>query len=121
MLPPLLASFIPYSHFIAPAAPEQLMVESIGPSWIAFSWQQSPMNGKITGHIILISGGGMERNVTVDGAQMYTNVTELESGTEYRLRVVAVAMDGKTSPPSSILVATTTVPGTIMCIHNTRI
>ena len=95
------------------------MIDGIGFTWIAFSWQQDQMNREITEYVILISGGGTGRNVTVGGAQMSTNVTELESGTEYRLRVVAVAMDGQTSPPSNVLIATTTLPGTIIHANHT--
>jgi len=97
------------------------MIDDIGSTWIAFSWEQNQMNREITKYIILISGGGTERNLTVDGAQMSTNVTELESGTEYRLKVVAVAMDGQRSPPSNVLIATTTLPGTIIHVNHTYI
>ena len=95
------------------------MIDGIGSTWIAFSWQQDQMNREITEYVILISGGGTGRNVTVGGAQMSTNVTELESGTEYRLRVVAVATDGQISPPSNVLIATTTLPGTIINTNHT--
>ena len=85
---------------------------SVGSSWITFSWQQSSMNVSIMRHIILVSGGGLERNVTVDGSQTDVNVTGLQSGTEYALRVIAVAIDGQRSPPSVALLATTSEPGT---------
>ena len=60
----------------------------------------------------------MERNVTVDGMNTSTNVTVLQSGTEYSLRVVAAGNDGQTSPPSNVLTATTSLPGNVY-MHKT--
>jgi len=66
---------------------------------------------EITGHVVLVSGGGTERNLTTDGARMSMNVTGLQSDTEYRLRIAALAMDGQMSPLSVVLIATTSLPG----------
>lgn len=102
---------------LAPAAPENLEVNSIGSTWIVFSWQQSDMDRDIVGYIILITGGDIERNVTIDSMNVSTNVTGLQSGTEYSLRVVTVAMDGQTSPPSTVLTATTSLLGNVCMLY----
>ena len=70
------------------------------------------MYSEIIGHIVLVSGGGMERNVTTDGARMSINVTGLQSNTQYRMRIAALAVDGQMSPLSLVLTATTSLPGT---------
>lgn len=74
------------------------------------------MYSEITGHIVLVSGDDMEHNVTIGGAQMSTNVTGLQPGSEYTLRLVAVAMDGQMSPLSFALSATTALPGIALCL-----
>ena len=74
------------------------------------------MYSEITGHVVLVSGGGMEHNVTTDGARMSMNVTGLQSDTEYRLRIAALAMDGQMSPLSVVLTATTSLQGTPACL-----
>ena len=104
--------FVPLiSQPVAPSAPEDLTVNSIGSSWIAFSWRQGTVYSEITGHVVLVSGGGTEHNVTTDDARMSMNVKGLQSDTEYRLRIAALAMDGQMSPLSLVLTATTSLPG----------
>ena len=61
----------------------------------------------------MITVGRRGTNVTVDGSESSMNVTGLLPGTEYTLRVVAVAVDGQISPPSSAITVSTTVPGTL--------
>ena len=87
------------------------MIDSFGPSWIAFSWQHNTTNLNIVRYIITISGDGREMNVTVDRSETSTNVTGLHPGTQYMLRVIAVALDGQNSPPSIELLAHTSIPG----------
>ena len=89
------------------------MIDRFGHSWIIFSWQHDTTNLNIIQYIITISGGGRQVNVSVDGSERSTNVTELHPGTEYMLRVMAVAEDGRSSPPSLTLLARTSIPG--MC------
>ena len=72
-----------------------LLLEGVGNSWISFSWNQSSNKIEVTEQIILVSGRGTKKNITVDVAQTQVNVTDLQSGTEYELRVIVVASDGK--------------------------
>ena len=78
-------------------------------SWIVLSWSLIPGDVLITSQIILLSGGGTERNITVEGNGTSLNVTGLQPGTEYSFRVIAVASNGQTSPPSVSFSATTVV------------
>ena len=78
-------------------------------SWIVLSWSLIPGDILITSQIILLSGGGIERNITVEGNGTSLNVTDLQPGTEYSFRVIAVASNGQTSPPSVSFSATTVV------------
>lgn len=91
-------------------APEGLVVDDIGFSWIAFSWQQLSTDVDIARSIIIIRGGGSAMNITVGGNGSSANVTGLQPGTEYTLQVVSEATDGQTSDPSSSLTATTLLP-----------
>ena len=84
------------------------MLESAGVSWIVLSWSLVPGDVLITAQVIFISGGGIERNITLEGSMTSVNVTGLQPGTEYSFRVIAVASDGQTSLPSVGLTATTT-------------
>ena len=92
-------------------APEGLVIDDIGFSWIAFSWQQLSTDVDIARSIVIIRGGGSAMNITVGGNGSSANVTGLQPGTEYTLQVVSVATDGQTSDPSSSLTATTLLPG----------
>ena len=77
---------------------------------------------ELSRHIILVSGGGVMRNVTVEGSEPNTNVTGLLPGTEYTFRVVAVSVYGDVtaeSPPSNSLSATTEVSGTVYMYRGT--
>ena len=99
---------------VPPSAPEDLFLEGFGATWIAFSWFfQIPIEIKIIFHI-LVSRGGMEWDITVDGDDTTVNVTDLLPGTEYVFRVTALASDGQLSPPSTPLITTTAFPR--MCI-----
>ena len=84
------------------------MLESVGKSWIQFSWSLFPGDALITTQVILVSGGGTERNITLEGNGTSVNVTGLQSGTEYTFRVIALARDEQTSPPSAPFTARTT-------------
>ena len=88
--------------------PEDLILESAGVSWIVLSWSLTPGDVLISSQIVLLSGGGTERNITLEGSTTSFNVTGLQPGTEYSFRVIAVASDGQTSLPSVALAATTT-------------
>ena len=94
------------------------MVEGVGSTWIVLSWQQDM---HIDRYIIMITVGGRGTNTTVDGSESTTNVTGLLPGTEYTLRVVAVAVNGQISPPSVTIVVSTTVPGSLFLIIVRRI
>ena len=83
------------------------MFESAGVSWIVLSWSLIPGDVLITAQIIFVSGGGIERNITLEGSVTSLNVTVLQPGTEYSFRVIAVASDGQTSAPSVSLAAST--------------
>ena len=103
-------------HFISavpPSAPVNLTLDSFGKSWVAFLWLQIPSEIDIESHIISVSGGGLEWDITIDGDQSTLNVTDLLPGTEYEFRITTVASDGQTSPQSTALVVTTrsTAPG----------
>ena len=62
-------------------------------------------------HIILINGGGKIRNMTVEGSETNTNMTGLQPGTDYILRVIAIAADGQKSLPSIAIMVTTLFQG----------
>ena len=85
------------------------MVESVDIFWILLSWDGGI--NMTTYYIIEISGAGVEVTAAVDGSETSKNVTELQQGTEYTLRVIAVATDGRISPPSVPLIVTTFVQG----------
>lgn len=89
------------------------MIGSVGHSWIMFSWQQDTTNTNIMQYIVIISGGGRQMNTTVDGSETSTNMTGLQPGTPYMLRVITVAQDGQKSPPSITLLANTSIPGIV--------
>ena len=101
---------------IVVSQPEDLVLESAGVSWIVLSWSLTPGDVLITAQVIFVSGGGIERNITLDGSGTSFNVTDLQPGTEYSFRVIAVASDGQTSAPSVFLTASTSeLEGTSMC------
>ncbi|CAI7989837.1 hypothetical protein GBAR_LOCUS348 [Geodia barretti] len=87
--------------------PENLVLESAGVSWIVVSWSLFPGDVLTSSQVILVSGGGTERNITLEGNGTSVNVTGLQSGTEYSFRVIAIASDGQTSTPSAVLTAST--------------
>ena len=104
--------FVCIHTYIAPLAPDNLMMESVGTFWIVLSWQQGPGNIDTLRYIVVISGDGQAMNTTVDGSETSTNITGLQPGREYMLRVIAVAVNGQRSPASTALMATTSEPVT---------
>ena len=86
------------------------MLENTGVSWILLSWSLFPGDVLITSQIVLISGGRIERNLTLEGSGTTFNVTGLQPGTEYSFRVIAVASNGQTSLPSVLFTASTSEP-----------
>lgn len=96
---------------LAPAAPVNLEVESVGSSWIVISWQQPSGNQKIVQQEVHIVGGGERRILPVPGAVMMVNVTGLEPGTEYTFKITSEAFDGQKSLISEGITASTCFPG----------
>ena len=82
----------------------------VGSTWITLSWEQVPTSTVVVNQTVIISGGGITHNVTVDGSQSSLNVTELTSGVTYTLQVVAVADDGQMSFPSVAVTSMTLFP-----------
>ena len=71
--------------------------------------------------MILVVGGGEEKNVTVGSSSMFTNVTGLLPGTHYTFRVVVVSVLGgvqAASPPSDVINTTTALSGEILRLIN---
>ena len=66
---------------------------------------------------MLVTGGGIEQNITIDGNHTIVNVTDLLPGNEYIFRIIAVASDGQTSPMSAALIASicSRVSGIYIC------
>ena len=71
------------------------------------------MDANITKYIILISREDEQRNVTKEDTKTNANITDLEPGTEYTFRVVAIAIDGQSSLPSDPLTISTSQSGNI--------
>ena len=104
------------SHSVAPSVPEDLTGEGVpGPSWISFSWfQTSRGTPPLSRYVVLVVGGGEERNVTEEDSRTSTTVTGLLPGTTYMIRIVAVSEYGDVqafSSPSTVFTATTAVSG----------
>ena len=57
--------------------------------------------------LVLISGGGAEYNVTVDRERASSNITDLDAGVMYTMRIVTVSDDGQMSFPSLSALAMT--------------
>ena len=55
--------------------PAELEVESVGESWIVFSWSLFPGELLITEQFILVSEGGTDRNITLEGNGTLVNIT----------------------------------------------
>ena len=96
---------------LAPAAPSNLELESVGLSWIVISWQQNSGLQEIVRQKIFIVGGGETRMIVVSGIEMMFNITELEPGTQYTFTITSEGADGQNSPQSESLMVTTTLPG----------
>ena len=95
-----------YISSVSPSAPDNLLVEDVGKSWIVLSWFLIHDIEVVT-QIVLVTGGGIEQNITTDGNHTIVNVTDLLPGNEYVFRIIAVASDGQTSPRSAALIAST--------------
>ena len=80
------------------------------------SWEQLLTSTVVSNQSILVSGAGIERNVTVDGSESNTNVTDLPPGTMISLRIIAVAEDGQMSFPSVAVTAMTYFLGKPTCL-----
>ena len=124
----------PFGHYsfsfisllvVAPSAPEDVAVEQVGSTWISLSWFQSTRGiPPLSRHVILVMGGGEERNVPEESSEMAANVTGLLPGTEYMFRVVVVSeFKGvqAPSPPSDSVPGTTETSGeahwiTLLCL-----
>ena len=89
-------------------APDNLILESVGVSWIVLTWRDSSID--IVRYIVLVRGAGQEANITVEGKNI-ANVTGLLPGTDYQLRVTAVSSDGRMSQSSDVLETTTLFAG----------
>ena len=48
-----------------------------------------------TVELVLVSGGSADHNITVDGERAKSNITHLDCGVMYSMRVVTVAEDGQ--------------------------
>lgn len=75
----------------------------------------------VSHYTVMVSGGGEEWNVTIEGGDSEANITELQSGAKYTIRVVTVSADGQVSFPSVAVVAMTQSPGTLRyCLKQQR-
>ena len=106
---------LPFLSPVAPSTPEDLSPYAFDPSSISFSWVQTSRGiPPLSRHVVLVVGGGEERNVTVEGSRTSTTVTGLLPGTTYMIRMVAVSEYGDVqafSPPSNILTTSTAASG----------
>ena len=59
--------------------------------------------------LVLVRGGGTEYNVTVDSQRANSNITNLDPGIMYTMRVVTVGNDGQMSFPSLSALAMTQI------------
>ena len=64
-----------------------------------------------------MSGGRTEYNVTVESQRANSNITNLDPGVMYTMRVVTVAEDGQMSFPSLSALAMTQMSCKFCCIH----
>ena len=92
---------------VPPNAPKDLTLESFGDSWITLSWFQIPSEIEIIQQIVLVRGGGIEWNITLQGDENTVNVTDLLHGNEYIFRIIAMAIDRQLSLPSDPLITNT--------------
>ena len=89
--------------------PINVEVEAVGSSWIILSWEQVVTSSGVRFQLVLVRGGGREYNVTVNSQRANSNITDLDSGTMYSMRIVTVAEDGQMSFPSLSALAMTQV------------
>ena len=69
------------------------------------------MDIDIASYIVTVAGDDGEIRITVDGSETSVNVTALQPGTEYTLKVISVSVRGRMSPPSIPLTITTSSLG----------
>ena len=100
---------------VAPSTPEDLTVEKIGATWIFLSWiHVSDGIPSFSRVVIVVTEGEPGRNMTVETGSPAVNVTDLQPGTDYTFRVVAVSVFDDVqapSPPSPPFMATTNTSG----------
>ena len=89
--------------------PINVEVEAIGSTWIILSWEPVVTSAGVLIQLVLVSGGGTEYNVTVDSQRAKSNITNLDAGVMYSMRVVTVAEDGQMSFPSLSALAMTQI------------
>ena len=87
-----------------------MAVEIIGPTWLILSSEQVVTSSGVLFQLVLVSGGSADHNITVDGERAKSNITHLDSGVMYSMRVVTVAEDGQMSFPSVSAQAMTQLP-----------
>ena len=68
---------------VAPSSPEDLTVEKIGVTWIFLSWLHISSGIPSFSRVVIVTEGGVERNVTVETGSPAVNVTGLLPGTDY--------------------------------------
>lgn len=98
------------SDNIAPTAPSNLTVGTVGTTTAALSWGASTDNNGVSGYEIY-SSSSTSPIATVPGSQLNVNLTNLIAGTTYNLTVKAFDSSGNRSPASnSVTVTTVAIP-----------
>ncbi len=94
------------SDNIAPTAPSNLTVGTVGTTTAVLSWNASTDNISVAGYEIY-SSSNPSPLATVPGNQLSANVTNLLAGTTYNLTVKAFDSSGNRSPASNSVQITT--------------
>ena len=84
-----------------------MVSESTGTTWIVISWDVPLQYGDIFSYIVAAFSDNGSVYITVDGRTTEVNMTGLEPGTEYTLRVEYFSLTGGISSPSDPLIVTT--------------
>lgn len=95
-------------YFYLAVPPINVEVDTICSTRIALSWEQVQTS---TNQTVIVSGGESRHNITVDGSQSSTNVTDLTPGAVFSITIVVTADDGRISFPS--------IAVTVMTLTNT--
>ena len=96
------------NQYTVPAAPANMVSNGMGSTWIAISW--GSVTDDIESYIVIVTGGGVDNNVTVDSSETAVNVTGLSPNNTYTFRVVSFC--GERSLPSDpLIVSTMKTPG----------